>query len=448
MLNILLSFNIIGHIRGRLAALSVSAAIMTAALFLVVPSLHASRSRAMEGPYLGCGAPELVATGFFRTERVGDRWWLVTPDGRRFISRGINHIQYGGYYCPTLGYSPYRRHVEELYGGTAGWAEATMGRLRDWGFNTIGSWSDHEALAGMPYTLTLNLAVLGGGDWRTGLFPDVFDPAWEEAVREHCLALCGPLRDDPLLVGYFTDNELHWGPDWRSLKSLFDMYLELPASSPGGGAARKFLGDGGKHGKAVELEFAQVVAARYFEVTGRAMKDADPNHLNLGCRFHALGVPEGVIEEAGGHVDVISINFYDMMPRLATAIAAGLGNVTMHPDWMGRYSELSGRPVMITEFSYRAADSGLPNTQGAGSVVLTQKQRAERFENYVANILSTPHVVGYHWFNYMDEPWLGRFDGENGNYGVVDGRDRPYEELVDRMSDINAESCRLHQGDR
>ena len=30
-------------------------------------------------------------TGFFRTERASDRWWLVDPDGAAFISVGLNH---------------------------------------------------------------------------------------------------------------------------------------------------------------------------------------------------------------------------------------------------------------------------------------------------------------------------------------------------------------------
>ena len=31
------------------------------------------------------------ATGFFRTEFDGKRWWLVTPRGNAFITFGVNH---------------------------------------------------------------------------------------------------------------------------------------------------------------------------------------------------------------------------------------------------------------------------------------------------------------------------------------------------------------------
>ena len=35
------------------------------------------------------------ATGFFRTEHDGRRWWLVTPEGHAFISWGVNHYHSG-----------------------------------------------------------------------------------------------------------------------------------------------------------------------------------------------------------------------------------------------------------------------------------------------------------------------------------------------------------------
>ncbi|MBI4874914.1 MAG: hypothetical protein HY822_09820 [Acidobacteria bacterium] len=30
-------------------------------------------------------------TGFFHTQKVKDRWWLVTPDGSAFFSKGVCH---------------------------------------------------------------------------------------------------------------------------------------------------------------------------------------------------------------------------------------------------------------------------------------------------------------------------------------------------------------------
>ena len=39
----------------------------------------------------GWKGKQFEATGFFRTEHDGQRWWLVTPEGNAFLSSGINH---------------------------------------------------------------------------------------------------------------------------------------------------------------------------------------------------------------------------------------------------------------------------------------------------------------------------------------------------------------------
>jgi agarase len=46
-------------------------------------------------------------------------------------------------------------------------------------------------------------------------------------------------------------------------------------------------------------------------------------------------------------------------------------------------------------------------------------------------------MVGYHWFEYTDEPAEGRFDGENSNYGLVDINDNPWTILVEKMTVVN-----------
>ena len=53
------------------------------------------------------------------------------------------------------------------------------------------------------------------------------------------------------------------------------------------------------------------------------------------------------------------------------------------------------------------------------------------------------YVVGYHWFEYADEPAEGRFDGENSNFGVVNIEDDPYQERVDQMTVSNLWPCTL-----
>ena len=58
----------------------------------------------------------------------------------------------------------------------------------------------------------------------------------------------------------------------------------------------------------------------------------------------------------------------------------------------------------MSEFGFRAMDSGLPNTKGAGPLVPTQTDRAAGFSGYVQGLAALPYVVGYHMFMYYDEP--------------------------------------------
>ena len=53
-----------------------------------------------------------------------------------------------------------------------------------------------------------------------GAFPNVFDPAFESFARRKALEQCGLLKDDPQILGWFTDNELRWTADWRDKDEL------------------------------------------------------------------------------------------------------------------------------------------------------------------------------------------------------------------------------------
>jgi hypothetical protein len=102
--------------------------------------------------------------------------------------------------------------------------------------------------------------------------------------------------------------------------------------------------------------------------------------------------------------------------------------------------------VLVTEFSFRSLDSGLPNTVGAGPWVFTQRNRAEAYIAYVSRLEALPEVIGYHWFRWEDEPAQGRGDGENSNYGLVDAGDRPYAELVGAAAAMNRAAAAIHAG--
>ena len=396
-------------------------------ILMLFPLSHLSAQKREHDTYGGWLQLKGEKTGFFHVEKIHSRWWLISPEGNVFFSKGVCHISFEGDRSPKLGYSPYERASQAKYGSEEKWAEATAARLKKWNFNTVGAWSSPSIFkTGLVFTMILDMAASVDEElWLKGGFPDVFSEEFRSSLdgvaKEKCLALKG----NPWLLGYFTDNELRWGPDWRSKESLLETFMKMSEDSAGGKRARDFMN--GKN-RPLHLptdpdkeEFLQMVAEEYFRQCRDAIRRYDPNHLIIGCRFGGYVLPP-VLAAMRSHVDLVSYNDYGQEPPL---------------DKLRSISSATGKPVMITEFSFKALDSGLPNTRGAARPLQTQAERAERFTHYVQGLASLPACVGFHWFQYSDQPAEGRFDGENSNYGLVKGDDSAWDLLTSTMKEVN-----------
>lgn len=430
-------------------------------------------------PYGGSTAATLEGTGWFRTEEVDGRWWLVTPDGHPFWSAGVNGVRPDGT-TDRDGNTPYADAVEATYGSERAWADAQLERFRQWGVTTLGGWGEEAQplfVGRVPYTHVLDLArdvdEQGRYSWA-----DLWDEAWADGARAEIAEATAARRADPWLVGWFTDNEMPWGMgiSGDGLVTMLDLDLARPATSPGKQALLDFLrrrydddlerlavdlpGLAASSwdelaaprppiqlaptpgGKDTQVAWATAVAERYFAVVGPALQEADPDHLDLGVRFVAVATPRPVLEVAARSVDVVSVNFYELTPAFDAAVielSEGIPLVGTRDTLAGFGA--TGKPVLVSEFGYRAADAGLPNTTPAIFVTLpTQADRAAALRNYGRCLLDTPYVVGAHWFLHADQPAAGRADGEDQNLGLVDVEDRPYEEVTGALADLHDEA--------
>jgi hypothetical protein len=109
--------------------------------------------------------------------------------------------------------------------------------------------------------------------------------------------------------------------------------------------------------------------------------------------------------------------------------------------------EITGRPVLVTEFSYFAVDnlSGNDNTFWAGEGrVLTREQRAYGYRAFVEGLAGTSFVIGCDWFQWADEPPTGRHDGENLNCGIVSIYDQPYPEMIKTVKETSERVNKIH----
>jgi len=428
----------------------------------------------------------LRATGHFRTEKVDGKWWLVDPDGSLFFSHGVDcvhmygdtGIQYRERYFAWL---PDQDPAFAAFYGKASWAphgfyqdkgtfrtfdfaranllrkygpdwksvsdDLTHRRIRAWGLNTIGNWSDTSVylMRRTPYTATLHTSgprIEGSSGWW-GKFPDPFSQAFADSIRRQASThQTSGTTTDPWCIGYFVDNELSWGKDDRDLarasltspatqpaKLAFRAWLEKKYATPDAlntawGTAHPsweaFLAstsipDEKKCGDDLTAFHAQI-AETYFRTIRDTLKTAAPDKLYLGCRI-AWGAPS-VYRAASKYCDVVSVNTYSH---------------TVDKDLPDGSED---KPMINGEFHFGALDRGLFHT----GLVATESQadRAACYSAFLSSCLSHPRYVGTHWFQWRDQPLTGRGDGENYQIGFLTVTDQPYPELVEAARTVSA----------
>lgn len=429
------------------------------------------------------------ATGYFRTHFDGERWWLVDPDGYRFVSTGLD--------CCIPGDAGYVEGIEglltEIPDGEAyaaafemtenntrfsgmhinynivnlirafgkewkqAWMEITKARVIRWQFNTIGNWSDPEFVrfARLPYVWPLEAFPTT----KTKIFrdfPDVFSEEYEKNSEAFSRQL-EEFKDDRCMIGYFLRNE----PEWAFVQGLIiaDKVLENPADTCSKREMLRYLEEKyrtigalnaawNKEYTAFEdllnaqppisafspaamedaKAFSAVLIRRYVGLPSAACRRIDPNHLNLGMRYAMLLDP--ILLEGHENFDVFSINGYDAdcYPNIQLA------------------GEISGKPVMIGEFHFGAPDAGM--LTAAICSVAGQKDRAGAYRVYYESALNSPYFVGAHYFSLNDQPVLGRFDGENCQIGAVDVCHTPYTTFLEGATEVNREIYALADGKR
>jgi hypothetical protein len=392
-------------------------------------------------PYGGWAEPpKEQATGFFYPKRIGSRWWLVDPEGHRFLHVGVVSVSPGSS-------KAIKANFAKRFGSKAAWADATTALLLEHGFNGAGAWSDTAALRAaqrpVAYTVIKNFAsdfAKAKGLYRPSVghsgFVNNCIPVFNEDFPAFCAEKAKSLaetKDDPWLLGHFSDNEL--------LTPVLDKYLELdaadPAQAPNRKAAEAWLA--ARKGKAEvsakditsrdRAEFMGFAFETYFRIASEAIRRADPNHLYLGSRLHSREKENPhVLKAAGKYCDVIAINYYRVWgPDL---------------DEMRDWTAWSGRPVIITEWYAKGDDRGFPNTTGAGWIVKTQRDRGLYYQHYALGCLEAGNCVGWHWFKYMDNDLNDtQADPSNrdSNKGVVRIDYEPYAALMELMRPLNRE---------
>ncbi|WP_413113637.1 beta-galactosidase [Thaumasiovibrio sp. DFM-14] len=219
--------------------------------------------------------PRLEATGFFRTEKVDDKWTLVDPEGCMFFMTGLDNVRMddtvtitgidfddpkarqGGHLASKLrhsmfewlpedddplaanyGYAGYvhsgalkqgevfsfyranlmRKYDTDKESAMKIWKDVTLDRMVDWGFTTLGNWidpmyfgSERVAYEAHGWIYGDHKRISTGNDYW-GPIHDPFDPEFKNSARDMANEVASRVKDDDQwLVGVFVDNEISWG---------------------------------------------------------------------------------------------------------------------------------------------------------------------------------------------------------------------------------------------
>jgi hypothetical protein len=428
--------------------------------------------------------PQLKATGHFRTEKIDGMWWLVDPVGRLFFSHGVDcvTVTYGGdamtpithrenyfawlpekgapfeaFYAKDTSSSGFYKdkgtfqtfnfagaNLLRKYGETWAdqYADLAHRRLRAWGLNTMGSWSDTRLSCQRRTPYTVSLGSGGPRIHGTGI-PDPFAPEFGGKILRQRTS-----HSDPWCIGYFVDNEPPWGQNDRAMALAT---LRSPATQPVKIAFRDWLA--GRYATVTALNaawgttfdtwdaflastnsppsgqssdadleaFNTQIAEQYFRVIRETLKAVAPDKLYLGCRLlrdTSVRVP-GVFRAAAKYCDVVGINCYGR--QVGEDLPEGSED----------------KPMINGEFHFGALDRG-----GFHAGVFSARNQAERAACYVAYVesfLRHPRYVGTHWFQWRDQALTGRIAGaENYQCGFLTVTDQPYPELVEAVRKIGA----------
>lgn len=444
------------------------------------------------------GGPQLKATGFFRTEKVNGKWWLVDPDGRLFFSHGVDCVRVGGEtgtgfregyfewipeksdpvfgrfvgkatwpgahgfykdpaHVPYATFSYAKANAVRKY-GPDWWSlvrERAHARIRAWGLNTIANWSAPEIyrMDRTPYTATFGTRgpVIEGSTGWWGKLRDPFAPAFIENAKKSAAAEASRTGTDPWCIGWFVDNELSWGHDNRDLARAV---LRSPGKQPAKQAFRATLEK--KYGTAERLDAAWGTSYGtwdgFLSCTNavdekKAGADLEDLHRSVVAQYFRV-IRDAIKAVAPNRLylgtriawgaDVI----YEESARYCDVVSV---NIYSRRPVRDLPAAAVDKPMINGEFHFGALDRGMFHTGLVGT--RDQDERAQCYRDFVNACLDHPRFVGTHWFQWQDQALTGRSDGENYQIGFVTVTDTPYPELVQAARDIGATMYQRRFGD-
>ncbi len=426
----------------------------------------------------------LRTTGFFHTEKKGERWLMVDPDGNAYFHLGVCsfgcspgedftyvrsredtfewlppvagefakawhpdgwwHDQAFSFYVANL----IRKYGADYVADPDKHMSVMVDRVRSFGFNAVGAFSANSKCftkKNFP-----RMAFCGAGPELPGIrgVSDPFDTDTLKRMDSEFSKEVAENANDPLLIGYFFANEQAFEDIPRGVpllngqhaakRKLVDQlekkYITIEAFNQAWGLQAANFAALLDQGLPVQTQdafadmktYTEVFLDTYYRTITETFRKYDHNHLMVGNRWQpGTANNEALCRAAGKYMDVVSINYYTL---------------GVDQDFIGRVHQWVGnKPMMWSEFFYTSAAE---SSCGSGNAdMATQKARGEAYRQYVEQGAALGYVVGIEWFTLIDQAvsgrWFEKLNGERANTGLFGVTDRPYKDMIEQMAIAN-----------
>ena len=437
------------------------------------------------------------ATGFVRVEQVDGVWWFIGPDGDRFVSLGVNHIE------PHLWLASYNREATlERYGSdmvsTDGrfdtnseaaqrWIDRQVEICQDLQFNTFGKHT-HPAISPrlyrdqIYYIASLETAPLAGWKERRGEGPrpDVFSRDFREFVEQRVRDVCAEHKDSRNLLGYIYTDVPSWvlgrgeqrernettmiypwinailplgeaSPGkWRWLQHLQERYEDaeaaaqvwgLPVSSTYGISWDQMarLKDWSNPADSTAagddmLTFMPAIVEEWYGLHHELIREHDANHLILGDKNMVNWHYNWMIPSLIEHVDVISIQSY--------------GRWSDDGMLTDALYEQTGKPIFNGDgcFGFAGPNQQKWGVKGFRTGAQSIEEVAILYQETLEGMMAKPYIVGWHHCGYLEQ-WdaAERGDSPRNENGFMDPFENYHTDWTRVMRDCNSRAGELHR---
>ena len=291
-------------------------------------------------------------------------------------------------------------------------------------------------------------ADVGGFDHA---FADPFDPRWVEDVRRQVATVLETFGDSPYFLGWMAGNERShynlyryvWSPNcgrefvkWlegkygdidklnKAWESSFASFEDLHEQMP-----EPLVIEGAKFDDF--NAFSKIVVRTFNETILSIIHEMDPGRLVFSNRFMIHEV-RGVFDNMDCYsgFDGMAINLYPSNDVWGLDMSERQYFELMH--------ELTGKPLMVCEWSVPARDSHLYDNWNKldwsfPQLMRTQTLRARQIAQCMADWYNMPFIVGTHWFTWAD------FDSptRQSNRGMFKSNGEPWPEVMETLGSMN-----------